>query len=151
VTSTTESAAMQALVDRAEIIDLCVRYATALDGRQWDLLASCFEPEAAVDYEGMEPIVGVEALVALCRGVLEPLDATQHLLGNFVVAVDGDGASCQCYLQAQHVRSGAPGGDNYIVAGTYSDSLRRGPDGWKIARRRLTVTWTSGNPAVLAT
>jgi 3-phenylpropionate/cinnamic acid dioxygenase small subunit len=150
VTSTAESA-VQALVDKAEIIDLCMRYATALDGRQWDLLASCFESDATVDYEGLEPIAGVDALVAVCRGVLEPLDATQHLLGNYVVAIDGDHATSQCYLQAQHVRSGTPGGDNYIIAGTYSDTLRRGPDGWKIASRRLTVTWTSGNPAVLAT
>ena len=42
MTSTTESTAVQALLDRAEIIDVCVRYATALDSRQWDLLATCF-------------------------------------------------------------------------------------------------------------
>ena len=125
MTSTTESGAVQALLDRAEIIDVCVRYATALDSRQWDLLATC-------------------------RAALEPLDASQHLLGNHVVTVDGDEARSQCYLQAQHVRSGTPGGDNYIIAGTYTDELRRGTDGWKIARRRLTVTWTSGNPTVLA-
>ena len=88
--------------------------------------------------------------MATCRAALEPLDASQHLLGNHVVTVDGDEARSQCYLQAQHVRSGTPGGDNYIIAGTYTDELRRGTDGWKIARRRLTVTWTSGNPTVLA-
>jgi 3-phenylpropionate/cinnamic acid dioxygenase small subunit len=151
VTSTTEPATVQALLDRAEIIDVCVRYATALDSRQWELLATCFEPDARVEFEGFEPVAGIEALVATCRAVLEPLDATQHLIGNHVVTVDGDEAHSQCYLQAQHVRSGAPGGDNYIMAGTYTDDLRRGADGWRITRRRLSITWTSGNPAVVAT
>ena len=150
MTSTTESPAVQALLDRAEIIDVCVRYATALDSRQWDLLATCFEPDASVEYAGFDPLTGVEGVVATCRAALEPLDASQHLLGNHVVTVDGDEARSQCYLQAQHVRSGTPGGDNYIIAGTYTDELRRGTDGWKIARRRLTITWTSGNPTVLA-
>ena len=58
-------------------------------------------------------------------------------------------ARSECYLQAQHVRLGTPGGDTTIVAGTYADRLQRQPDGWKITHRRLTVTWTDGNSAVL--
>jgi 3-phenylpropionate/cinnamic acid dioxygenase small subunit len=149
VTATTGSAAIQALIDRADIVDVCVRYATALDNRQWDLLATCFESDAEVAYEGFEPFTGVEAVVATCLAALGPLDASQHLLGNHVVTIDGDEARSQCYLQAQHVRSGTPGGDNYIIAGTYTDQFRRGAAGWRIARRRLAITWTSGNPAVL--
>jgi len=150
VTSAPDTA-VQALVDRAAIVDVCVRYATALDRRQWDLLATCFEADANVEFEGIGPVVGVDALVATCRAVLEPLDASQHLLGNHVVTIDGDEAHSECYLQAQHVRRGTPGGDNYIIAGTYTDDLRRGADGWRISRRRLSVTWTSGNAAVLGT
>jgi 3-phenylpropionate/cinnamic acid dioxygenase small subunit len=151
MTATTDlpTATVQGLRDRAEIIDVCVRYARALDQRDWDLLQTCFEPDATFDYDGMEPFRGTEALVAVCRGALDPLDASQHLLGNHVVDVDGDEARSGCYLQAQHVRSGTPGGHTYIVAGTYTDHLRRGPDGWRITHRRLAVSWTDGNSAVL--
>ncbi len=142
-------AVAQALVDRADIADLSVRYTRALDRRDWQLLRTCFTDDATIDYEGMDPIDGPDALVDVCRGVLDQLDASQHLLGNLVVDVHGDDAESECYLHAQHVRRGTPGGDTYIVAGTYADRLRREPDGWKITHRRLTVTWTDGNSAVL--
>ena len=136
--------------DRADIIDVCVRYARALDRRDWALLRTCFVDDVSVDYEGMPPIAGYAALEEVCRGALGPLDASQHLLGNFTVEVDGDAATCECYLHAQHVKSGTPGGDKYIVAGTYIDSLRRDADGeWRIAHRKLAVVWTDGNPGVL--
>jgi 3-phenylpropionate/cinnamic acid dioxygenase small subunit len=137
------------LIDRQAVIDVCVRYATALDRRDWALLRTCFTSEAEGDYGNGRLVRGYDAIEQLCRAALEPLVVTQHLLGNFTVEVIGDEASSSCYLQAQHVRPGTPGGDNYVVAGTYIDRLVRTPDGWQIARRRLEVTWTAGNPAVL--
>ena len=98
----------------------------------------------------MEPITDVTTLVDVCRQVLEPLDASQHLLGNHHVEFDGDRADSECYLHAQHIRSGLAPADKYVVAGTYVDTLHRRAGGWKIARRRLEVAWTDGNPAVLA-
>lgn len=144
-------ALVQGLADRAEIIDLCVRYARALDSRDWALLSTCFDPHVSVQYGGLGPIEGFEAVEKVCRDALEPLAASQHLLGNFSVEVDGDDASCECYLQAQHVRPGLPGGDKYIVAGRYTDRLQRRPTGWRITQRKLDVVWTDGNSAVLGT
>jgi 3-phenylpropionate/cinnamic acid dioxygenase small subunit len=140
---------MASLVDRQAVVDVCVRYATALDRRDWALLRTCFTPEAQGDYGTGRLVQGYEAIEQMCHSALEPLAVSQHLLGNFTVEVAGDEASASCYLQAQHVRPGTMGGDNYIVAGTYTDRLVRTPDGWRIARRRLEVTWTDGNPDVL--
>ena len=64
--------------------------------------------------------------------------------------VTGDTARAACALQAQHVRRGPVAAEPYIVAGTYSDRLTRGDAGWRIEHRRLTVSWTDGNAAVLA-
>jgi ketosteroid isomerase-like protein len=137
------------LQDRADIVDVCVRYARALDRRDWALLRTCFVPDVAVEYEGMDPIKGYDALERVCRAALEPLDVSQHLLGNFTVELDGDVAECECYLHAQHVRAGTAGGEQYVVAGTYRDTLRRDADGWLITHRTLDVVWTAGNSAVL--
>jgi len=142
------AAVVDALVDRAEIAALSVRYATALDRREWSLLRSCFATDAIVEYEGMPPIHGLDAVIDVCKSALDRLDASQHLIGNQVVELDGDLARPECYLQAQHVRRDLDG--TYIVAGTYSDLLRREPAGWRIVHRRLAVTWTDGNRAVLA-
>jgi hypothetical protein len=131
--------------DQQEVVDALVRYATALDTREWDLLATVFTADAVADYGELGGVnTGLAAITAVVRS-LEGFDATQHLLGNFVVEVDGDTATANCYLQAQHVVDG----DVFTIGGTYRDRLTRTLAGWRIAHRTLLPTWTAGNPAVL--
>jgi ketosteroid isomerase-like protein len=139
---------LSVLVDKQTIRDVVHRYGYALDNRDWALLRTCFVPDVVGHYGG-DPLRGYEALEQLCRTTLTPLSASQHLIGNVLVTVDGNDATCSCYLQAQHVRQGAPGGDHFLYAGRYSDRLTRTSDGWRIAERTLSAMWTSGNPAVI--
>jgi ketosteroid isomerase-like protein len=141
---------IQTLLDEREIRGIVLRYATALDSRDWALLRSCFVQDAVAEYEGLGRVDGYAAIEELCRGALTPLTRSQHLIGNIMPAVDGEEATCTSYLQAQHVRSATPGGDNYIIAGRYTDRLVRTPDGWRIAERSLETWWTDGNQAVVA-
>jgi hypothetical protein len=138
------------IADRLAVVDVTVRVARALDGRDWDLLASCFDADALVEFEGLERISDVGALVDVCRRLLGPLDVSQHLIGNHHVELDGDRARSRCYLHAQHVRGALAPADKYVVAGTYVDELHRRETGWMISHRRLEVAWTEGNPDVLA-
>jgi hypothetical protein len=143
------NAAVRALVDHNAIVALCVQYATALDRRNWTLLRECFVPDVVADYAGIGRIDGYKALEAVCRAALEPLQASQHLLGNHTVQVTGDEADGTTYFRAQHVRPGTPGGDKYIVAGIYTDRFVRRERRWRISRRNLDVVWSDGNAAVL--
>ncbi|WP_409329655.1 nuclear transport factor 2 family protein [Trujillonella humicola] len=140
---------LQDLRDRIEIGDLLARYSTALDAREWELLGEVFTPDATCDYGTLGRPRGVEEITALIRGTIGDLDATQHLVGNVVVRVDGDEASADCYLISQHVRAGTPGGDHYLLGGRYADHVVRTPAGWRIAHRTLHRTWTSGNRDVV--
>lgn len=134
------------LADRAEIVDVTVRYALALDTKDFDALDDVFTPDARADL--LEDLEGREAIKARIRRAIEPLDRTQHLVGNHLVVVDGDRATCSSYLQSQHVRRAAEGGPNFIVAGRYEDRLIRTSNGWRIEFRRLSVWWTEGNARV---
>jgi hypothetical protein len=135
--------------DRLDIMQLHHRYAWALDQRDWSMLERCFTPDGGVDYGDLGgEFQGAAEIAAFCRQALEGLDASQHLIGNTMIELDGDRATATCYFQAQHVFEGAPGGDTYIVAGTYTDVLTRDDDGWRIAHRTLTPSWTQGNPDV---
>ena len=93
---------------------------------------------------------GFPAILERTRTALDPLTATQHLLGTMVAEVDGDAARSVCYFQAQHVRTGAAGGETYIIAGRYADTLARTADGWKITERIQAYLWRDGNRAVVA-
>ena len=140
----------QELADRAAIVDAVIAYATALDTRDWATLGSLFTDDARWEYAGSgERLSGPDAIVARISGSLERFDATHHLNGNHVAAVDGDEAEHTCYYQAQHVRRGLPGGEKFLSGGCYDDRLRRTPDGWQFTHRRITSVWSEGNPAVI--
>ena len=138
------------LQDRIEIAEGLARYAHALDERDWKRLASCFTDDAVGDYGPIAQCQGYAQIEALCRRSLEPLDASQHLVGSIEIELSGDSARSRCALQSQHVKRGCEGGDNYIIGGTYRDEWVRTPEGWRIRRRELRVSWTEGNPKVVA-
>lgn len=135
--------------DIVEIMSLGTRYALSLDTARWHDLARVFAPDATMVFAGIPPATGPGAIAAVCEGALHPLDASQHLVGTQLVEVHGDTATSSCYFHAQHVRTIEGREEHYIVAGTYSDQAKRLPEGWRITHRTQTVTWSSGNPAVL--
>lgn len=141
---------LESLLDRMEIIELLHRYATAIDDRDWVRLATCFTADAVALYG---PVLGrqdgIAAIEKTCRASLEPLDASQHIIGTHEIELDGDRARARCYVHAQHTRAGTAGGDNFVIGATYLDELVRTPDGWRIRERELRILWQEGNPQVL--
>jgi ketosteroid isomerase-like protein len=135
---------------RRAVVERLHAYAWALDDRDWRALAACFTDDAIADYGASIGIFhGADAIVELCRRVLAPLDASQHVLANHQVTMAGDGAEARCHVVAQHTRAAAAGGANYTLGGTYRATLAHIGDAWRIHRFALDVRWGEGNPAVL--
>ena len=88
-------------------------------------------------------------MVEYMRRSHEHVQATQHLIGNCSVTLDGDTARSNCYAHASLVRRHTPGGDRLVVGARYADELVRGPSGWRIARRVASMMFRDGNSAVL--
>jgi len=140
---------VQEVSDRLEISEVLYRYGHALDSRDWDMLREqVFAPDAVADFLAHGIKDGVEEIVELIAGVLTGLDVSQHLIATPIIDLEGDRATSRCYLQAQHVFEGAPGGDQFIVAGTYVDELERRDNGWRIVKRGLEASWVAGNAEV---
>ena len=133
--------------DRADIIDLAVRYTWALDTKHIDGLDDVFTADATAMLRGVE-CAGRDQIKARIGGAILLIYRTQHLIGIHEVAVDGDAGTHRCHLQSQHVRTGTEGGDNHVVGGYYEDRVVRTPTGWRITHRLMQETWTEGNPAV---
>ena len=143
------SEALQAVVDRQEIVDVLVSYAVSMDTHDWDGLARCFTEDAVADFGSLgPPMYGASGIRDELRAICEPMDASFHLVGNHVIELDGDSASARSYLIAQHVLREALGGPIFHVAGTYHDDLIRTSDGWRITNKRLVAAWTDGNPTI---
>ena len=138
---------LKGIQDRQEIIDLTIAYGWLLDHGPRERLDTVFTPDAVANYMGDE-FNSLAEIIEKVESALGPLTISQHLVSNQQVQLNGDTATCRCYLQAQHTLEGTEDGDNYIVAGRYEDELIRTPDGWRITHRTLIGDWTDGNPKV---
>jgi hypothetical protein len=130
--------------DREAIKELAKVYALGLDLRDYDLARSAFAPDAVtVSDKGREPI---DESLPKTYAVASSFHATQHLIGNQYVAVDGDEATVWSYGVAHHkVAPGGPGDD--IIAGVqYRDRCRRHAGGWLIAERQVVLQWMDRGP-----
>ncbi len=127
------------------IEDLLVKYATALDNRQYELLSEVFVEEAVAVYVGVGECQGLHSIVELVSSVLVQCAVTQHLLGNFRIAINGNEATAQCYLQAIHTGQGAFANALYTVWGEYSDRLVLTDRGWRIQHRELRTLHAAGD------
>lgn len=135
---------VRALADQRAIVELTHRYCWSLDSKDWAGLDTVFLADATAELRS--PLLeGRDAIRARISRAIEPLDATQHTVTNHMVTVDGDRATCRCYLHSQHVRAAAEGSPLYVIAGRYEDELVRTDDGWRISFRRLVVVWSEGN------
>lgn len=142
-------ARIQYLLDRAEISDVICNYARGVDNRDWPLFRSCFADEIEADFTSLGDMGSfrgsADNWVKLAQGLIENLDATQHLMGNIQVEVEDDRAIARCYVQAMHVRAEELGDTRYIIAGHYRHEMIRTSQGWRSQRYSLTKQWTSGN------
>ncbi len=134
--------ALQALVDRNEIIDLFSRYATGIDTRDAALYRSCFTDALAWDMMGQGLTEGAaDVWVETALNTVQFFATTQHIITNHVIDIDGDEATAVAYLQAQHWNADAA----TLVGGYYSNRLQRTPEGWKFCRIELKITWTQSS------
>jgi 3-phenylpropionate/cinnamic acid dioxygenase small subunit len=133
---------IQTLLDRMEIIDTETRYATGVDTRDLDLYRSCFTDEMDLDMSGMgmgEPMkISADAWADQAISLVSGFQSTQHIITNHVITIEGDRATCVAYVQAQHYNPETM----YTVGGTYTNTLVRTPEGWKISKLKLTLAWT---------
>jgi hypothetical protein len=122
------------------------RYAACIDLRDWERLRTVFVDgpiEADFTSIGAKQVFRGEARdwVETVRQTIVGFDATQHLFANHSVELNGDRAVDLRYMQARHQM----GAVHYTIGGYYRSDMVRTAGGWRIARYRLTVTFTEGD------
>ena len=80
---------------------------------------------------GDEPLTAQspEGWVEVVHDALQKFTGTQHLIGTQLVALEGDEARMESYVNAWHKHAD---GRVYFYLGTYIDKVRRTPEGWRI-------------------
>lgn len=139
---------IQEQITRQAIESVLLRYATALDERNWPDLANVFTADAIADYQGIGTFVGRESVTGIVSDFLGRCGPTQHMITNIRIVPSADHATSRCYLQAIHAGEGPHAGKTMTVWGEYSDRLERLPEGWRIKHRTLKVMHVVGDIGV---
>jgi 3-phenylpropionate/cinnamic acid dioxygenase small subunit len=151
--ATIDETKLQYLLDRAAISDVQLRHATGVDTRDWALYRSCFTDEGRDRLHlGLRRRAAPRqsrSLGRTARRTVSGLKATQHMITNHVITIDGDEGTCVAYVQARHHLPNHAGGSDQTMFGYYTNRFVRTPEGWKIRACKLTVTWNAGNRHVL--
>lgn len=139
---------------RAEVADLAARrdiqqalnnYMRGQDRLLPDLQRQAFHDDAWVDcglFAG-----SARAFVDFAQGFLANCDATQHLIGQVDIQLDGRRGSGEVYFIAHHRTTENGEKFDLFVAGRYHDEYEDRGDGWKIARRKEIVDWVRTDSA----
>jgi 3-phenylpropionate/cinnamic acid dioxygenase small subunit len=148
-----EPAALQALADHQAIVDTIVRWASALDAKDWGAARACFTDEVETDYADLRGTgserLSADAFVELRRNALERL-TTHHMSTNHVVTLDGDRATCASAMLIHRLDPGRERDNTFDTLAHYTHVLVRTPHGWRITRVRQAVAWNRGNAAIHA-
>ena len=151
-----------------EIVDVTLRYAQAIDERDWSQLATLFTDPFELDMRavsGRPPTQMGSAEWAQRVSLLGRLDATQHMITNHRVSIEEPGRRARCraevraqhwldpdHLQALELPSGTVNwhelGGHYDFALQQDASPRSGA--WRISAYALVVRWRTGNDQVFA-
>ena len=95
-------ATLETLLAERDIQQQLIRFARAMDARDWGAMASILSDDAVADF-GLGPVVGRDEVVAGIRPYLEACGPSQHLLGNFLIEVRGDSAYSETYVADLHL------------------------------------------------
>jgi 3-phenylpropionate/cinnamic acid dioxygenase small subunit len=126
--------------DRAAITDVLVRYATAIDRRDWPLFGTCFTEDCTSDYgAAIGEWSNREDLTAFMVSAHANMGHTMHRMTNLVVAVDGDSGTGRTYVHVILQLDRENPTTVYETFGFYDDTFVRATDGWRIAERNFTT------------
>jgi hypothetical protein len=138
-------AQLQVLTDRADITQLCDRYAMHLDlDRDNDAwLSSVFTDDAELvfptgQYRGL---AGIAEFQQMSR---ENFAASHHISANHHIELDGDRAQVRGHLIAVHVRQREEPGRHFDIGGHFVATAVRTSCGWRFRKYRFDLVWSAG-------
>ncbi|UUY50406.1 nuclear transport factor 2 family protein [Streptomyces yangpuensis] len=136
---------LRLLEDKEALRGLLVRGWRALDRKDWRTWIECWAEDAVLEFGPWGEIHGREAILTKVEEVEAPFPSMQHHLLNTHFEVDGDRATGIGYMWFVAVTGEGADRTPYAMGGPYDWEFRRAADGgWRLARQRLGVRWTTG-------
>lgn len=132
------------LAEREAVGQLAKIYALGFDMRDYELSRSAFADDAVhIGEKGPEPI---DEYLPATYQVAASFHATQHLISNQYIAINGDEATAWSYGIAHHKVAKGEARDELIAGVQYRDKCRKSSNGWLIVERSVFLQWLDMAP-----
>jgi ketosteroid isomerase-like protein len=126
--------------DDAAVRNLVAAVAREADGPDVDAYVALFTPDASWEMPGGTRVghddIRAGSVERREAGVVGPGSNARHTVSTVVVTLDGDRATAASTWQFWAETAGSP---RVVLMGAYDDELVRTADGWKLARRVITI------------
>jgi hypothetical protein len=131
--------AVRRLLDEEAIKRVHLRYCRGIDRMDWDLVRSCYHPDATDDHG--DYVGGIDGFIEYGKANLPKFTSTNHCVCNQSVDVLGDTAFAEHYVIAYHRIPAQNGGaaKDWVANARYVDRFERRHGEWRIASRRALV------------
>lgn len=142
----TAAASLEDLLAKDAIIDVLARYSRTLDWLDDEGQASCFWPDAAIDYGFFKG--SAADFVPVVMAIERRSARRWHLSGPPAIRlVDGSHAEVESYGLTAGARQGEDGTyAGTMYGGRYLDAFERRGAEWRIARRDYVLDWSHPLP-----
>lgn len=134
---------LQVLADKQELQELVLRYARAVDRREFAKLATLYHPDGCHDHGGMFKGRPADFIEWLTQSMVDM--ETQHLVANSLFVVESGTARGEIYTVNFH--HFPTSGTNYVAGGRYLDHYVRHDGRWVFHTRTRVVDWSEERPA----
>lgn len=131
---------IETLLAKQEITDVVYRYARGIDRMDFELVRSCYHPDAYDDHGAFKG--NVDEFISMVEDFMPRWTATMHFMGNILVEVEGETARAETYAVAYHRRefSDREGKDD-VFGIRYVDRFEKRNGQWLIAHRVVATEW----------
>ncbi len=134
------------IVAKHDIHDVLVQYCRGVDRVERDVIAATFHPDARCEFG--ELLLEGPTIADTIATAAGGCHITTHMVGNAIIALDGDVARSELYYLSSSVVD-APDGDGRQLrmrAGRYVDRIERRDGRWRIADRVVVEDWCRFTP-----
>lgn len=138
---------LETLIAEREIYTQLIKFAYAMDSRDWQAIEALTTPNLLADL-GTGEIAGQANIIKFIRSFLDNCGVTQHLLGNVLISVTGDTATSQSYVSDMHLYKNPLNDGHFRTLGQYTDQWQKQGDSWLMTHRIKDNRATMGSFAV---
>jgi hypothetical protein len=130
---------LKAFLHREKIRDCLVRLARGEDRRDAALIRASYWPDSTSDYGVFSG--NFDAYLAWVVPGSPAIPVTQHVLGQSVIALDGDVARVETQVIAYHRIDVGEEERDTVIGGRYLDRMDKRAGEWRIAQRTMLYDW----------